>query len=70
MERESCNIPLVDGHAHLEELEDLTESLQDARAAGVCGIIAVGMNAESNQKVLKIAEGNRGYVYPAVGYHP
>ncbi len=70
MEGESCNIPLVDGHAHLEELEDLTESLQDAKAAGVCGIMAVGMNAESNQKVLKIAEGNRGYVYPAVGYHP
>lgn len=61
---------LVDGHAHLEELEDLTGSLQEARAAGVCGIIAVGMNAESNQKVLKIAGGNRGYVYPALGYHP
>jgi len=71
MEKEkSEKISLVDGHAHLEELEDLTESLQDARAAGVCGIIAVGMNVESNQKVLKIAEGNRGYVYPAVGYHP
>jgi TatD DNase family protein len=61
---------LVDGHAHLEELEDLTGSLQEARAAGVCGIIAVGMNAESNQKVLKIAGGNIGYVYPALGYHP
>jgi TatD DNase family protein len=28
------------------------------------------MNAESNQKVLKIAEENRRYVYPALGYHP
>jgi TatD DNase family protein len=70
MEGESCNIPLVDGHAHLEELSDLTESLRQAKAAGVCGIIAVGMDIESNQKVLKIAEGNRGYVYPALGYHP
>lgn len=70
MERESCNIPLVDGHAHLDELDDLSESLEKARAAGVCGIIAVGMEIDSNQKVLKIAEGNKGYVYPALGYHP
>ncbi len=70
MERESCNIPLVDGHAHLDELDDLSESLEKARAAGVCGIIAVGMEIDSNQKVLKIAEGNKGYVYPSLGYHP
>jgi Tat protein secretion system quality control protein TatD with DNase activity len=37
-----------------------------ARAAGVCGIIAVGMDIESNQKVLKIAKGHKGYIYPAL----
>ncbi len=70
MERKSCNIPLVDGHAHLDGLTDLTESLHEAKAAGVVGIIAVGMNVDSNQKILQIAEANHGYIYPALGYHP
>jgi TatD DNase family protein len=63
-------VDLVDGHAHLEELDDLLDSLREAKAAGVCGVIAVGMDIESNQKVLKIAEGHKGYIYPALGYHP
>ena len=71
MEKEkSKKISLVDGHAHLEELGDLTESLQEAGAAGVCGVVAVGMDIESNRKVLKIAEQHKGYIYPALGYHP
>ncbi len=61
---------LVDGHAHLEELNDLPESLQEAREAGVCGILAVGMDIESNKKILQIAGANASYVYPALGYHP
>ena len=61
---------LVDGHAHLEELDDLPKSLQEAREAGVCGIVAVGMDVESNKKVLQIAASNNRYVYPALGYHP
>jgi len=61
---------LIDAHAHLDELADLTESLQEARTAGVHGIIAVGMDVESNRKALQIAEANPGYVYPALGYHP
>jgi TatD DNase family protein len=61
---------LIDTHTHLDELNDLTESLQEAKATGVRGIIAVGMDVESNQKVLKIAKKYNGYVYPALGYHP
>jgi len=61
---------LIDAHAHLDELADLTESLQEAKAACVRGIIAVGMDVESNRKILQIAESNPGYVYPALGYHP
>jgi Tat protein secretion system quality control protein TatD with DNase activity len=42
MEKESSKrIGLVDSHAHLDELNDLPEALQEAKAAGVYGIIAV-----------------------------
>ena len=61
---------MVDGHAHLEELDDLTKSLQEAKEAGVCGIVAVGMDVASNKKTLQIARANLRYVYPALGYHP
>jgi TatD DNase family protein len=61
---------LIDGHAHLEELDNLPQSLKEAKEVGVKGIIAVGVDAESNKKILKIAGENNGYVYPALGYHP
>jgi TatD DNase family protein len=60
----------VDSHAHLEELDDLPGSLQEAKATGVCGIIAVGMDIASNKKILEIAGANTQYVFPALGYHP
>jgi TatD DNase family protein len=69
-EGEQEKISLVDIHAHLDQLEDLSISLEEAQAAGVEGIIGAGVNLGSNQKILKIAEENRGYVYPAIGYHP
>jgi TatD DNase family protein len=61
---------LVDCHAHLEQLDDLPRSLEEAKEEGVCGIVAVGMDSASNQKVLRIAGANPRYVYPALGYHP
>jgi TatD DNase family protein len=69
-ENEPEKISLVDVHAHLDQLEDLSNSLEEARAVGVRGIIGVGMDVESNLKILKIAEGYTGYVFPAIGYHP
>ena len=61
---------MIDGHAHLEEVQDLSKALLEAKRGGVRAIIAVGMDVESNGRVLKIAEENRRYVYPALGYHP
>ncbi len=63
-------IPLIDVHAHLEELSDLTLALSNAKALGIKGIVAVGMDLESNKKTLKIAQFNRGFVFPAIGFHP
>ena len=70
MEIEPYKLPLVDGHAHLEQLDHLPESLQEAKEAGVTGIIGVGMDIQSNTKILQIAEANARFVYPALGYHP
>jgi len=70
METEPYQRALVDCHAHLEQLDDLPASLQEAKEAGVCGILAVGMDIESNKKILQIAGANTRYVYPALGYHP
>jgi TatD DNase family protein len=69
-ERQSEKTPLVDVHAHLNRMEDLAQSLQEAKAAGVIGVVAVGMDIESNKKTLEIARENYGYVYPCLGYHP
>lgn len=61
---------LIDTHAHLDEIENLEDVLAEAKKAGVVAIIAVGSDLESNHQVLKIAELDQGYVYPALGWHP
>jgi TatD DNase family protein len=63
-------ITLVDGHAHLDEIEDLEDALREARETGVKGIVGVGVDRASNEKILAIAGENPGFVYPAFGYHP
>jgi TatD DNase family protein len=61
---------LIDGHAHLHEIEDAAEAVDRARAAGVTQILAVGMDLASNRRTLALAEAHRDAVLPAVGYHP
>ncbi len=61
---------LIDTHAHLDEIENLEDVLAEAKKAGVVAVIAVGSDLESNQKVLKIAGLHKGFVYPALGWHP
>jgi TatD DNase family protein len=63
-------ISLVDVHAHLDQLEDIDDSLREAETAGVKGVIGVGVNKESNRRILEIAEAAPRFVYPAIGYHP
>ena len=63
-------IVLIDAHAHLEELEDLSGALSEAKSSGVKAIVAVGMDLDPNRRTLEIAQTNRGVVFPAIGYHP
>jgi TatD DNase family protein len=57
---------IIDTHAHLDEIENLTSAIAQAKAAGVVAVIAVA----SNSKTLEIAASYPGFVYPALGYHP
>jgi TatD DNase family protein len=61
---------LIDTHCHLDEIEGLDAVLEEAREAGVTRIIAVGINYETNLKVLELAEKFSSMVYPALGLHP
>ena len=62
--------PFIDGHAHLAEMEDGQSAIDEAREEGLTAIVAVGMDLDSNFRTLRIAEANRGFVLPAIGYHP
>jgi TatD DNase family protein len=61
---------LIDTHAHLEEIENIEQTINDARRANIVAIVAVGSGHVSNQKVLSLAETYQSFVYPALGLHP
>jgi TatD DNase family protein len=61
---------LIDTHAHLEQVVDVAESLERARATGVVAIVAVGMDLTSNQQTIKLSEEWPDLVFPALGVHP
>lgn len=63
-------IELIDGHAHLNELNDIPGECARARDMGISAIIGVGMDMASNRRILALAEEYPGYVFPAIGFHP
>ncbi|MBT9149542.1 MAG: TatD family hydrolase [Dehalococcoidia bacterium] len=62
--------PLIDTHAHLDDIENLDPAIARAREGGLIAIIAIGVDYESNNRVLEIAERYRSLVFPALGCHP
>jgi TatD DNase family protein len=61
---------LIDSHAHLDEIDDIEDTISDARVARVGAIVGVGTTTESNRLILSLAGHHPGYIYPAIGYHP
>ena len=61
---------LIDGHAHLDEIDDVEAAVSEAQAGGVGAIVGVGMTIDSNRVILSLAGRYPGYIYPAIGYHP
>jgi TatD DNase family protein len=61
---------LIDSHAHLDEVADISGIIRLALQAGVSGIITVGQDLPSNRRALQLASQFPGMVYPAIGLHP
>jgi len=61
---------LIDTHAHLDEYEDIDAVVAAARKAGLSALVGVGMDIESNGRILELAGRFPGYVYPAIGWYP
>ena len=64
------NIPVIDTHVHLDQLNNPDEAILEARKAGLSGLIAVGLDRASNEKILAFSRQYCGVVFPAIGYHP
>lgn len=63
---------LFDTHAHLhfpDYADDLDAVLERARGAGVCGMVTIGTDRESNQAVVELAR-RLPEVWATVGIHP
>ncbi len=61
---------LIDTHAHLDEVEDLDQAIEEAKQVGLVAVIAVGQDYESNSKIMEFSEKYKDFVYPALGLHP
>ena len=68
MEKSSYRV--IDAHAHLDELSDAVSDILRAQERGVAAIAGVGMNRESNERILRLAEEFPGFVIPCIGLHP
>ncbi len=64
-------MPIIDTHAHLDQLTDMNGVLQRADAAGVSDIVAVSVDLASMRKTADIAAAcARPRIHPAFGVHP
>ena len=64
-------MPIIDTHAHIDQLGDLSGALKRAQEAGVSDIVAVSVDLASMRATADIAK-NYGQprIHPAFGVHP
>ncbi len=64
-------MPIIDTHAHIDQLTDIDGALQRADQAGVSDIVAVSVGLASMRKTEDIAKAqSRPRIHPAFGVHP
>jgi TatD DNase family protein len=62
---------LIDSHVHLDQLEDIQSALIRAKDAGVCAVVAVGIDYISCVKLTEIIKSSYATrVFIALGMHP
>ncbi|HOD12368.1 MAG TPA: TatD family hydrolase [Candidatus Omnitrophota bacterium] len=62
---------LLDTHAHLDHTDDAPAQLREAAEAGVCAVIAAGVDLAANKIHLKLAkEWKMPKIFLAFGIHP
>jgi TatD DNase family protein len=63
---------IIDSHCHLHDraFKDVPETLARALEHDVWGIIAVGCDAETNDRTLAAVAGYGRTAWPALGFHP
>jgi len=60
---------LIDSHAHLVSLENLSEVLERARENNVSKIVAISSDIPSTEETITLAEHN-DYIFATTGVHP
>ena len=62
---------IIDSHAHVDQLEDLSGALTRAHEAGVSDIVAMSVDLDSMKKLLDIADQyKQPRIHLALGVHP
>lgn len=64
-------MPIIDTHAHIDQIEDWSEALERAKQAQVSDIVAVSVDLNSMRKVLDLAGKSLDIkIHTALGIHP
>jgi len=62
---------IIDSHAHIDQIEDLSGALTRAHEAGVSDIVAMSVDLDSMKKLLAIiGQYQQPKIHPALGVHP
>lgn len=64
---------MIDTHSHIDGPEfsdDLSETIQRAKEAGVKCIFIPGICLKDTPRIFEICEQHEGYLYPMIGLHP
>src|SRR5689334_13606806 len=63
---------MIDSHIHLDadQYADVAGLIKRARAAGVTAAVVPGTAPGTNRRVMELAAARRGFIHPAIGFHP